>query len=141
MTTTFNFPETDIIGCRFPVCSGVRNEGIEVDKRTKECFYKLLPNQPKPKIGDLVVVACVNGFQVCVVTTLNATTSFKDLTYVVGVVNAKAYCEELRRQELKKQLYAQMMQKKKELEELVTLDLLAEKSPEFKVLLDAYRKL
>ena len=138
MHTTFKFPETDVVGCRFPVISG-RNSEVEVDPKSKEYFYKLLPGQPKPKLGDFVVTACVNGFQVCVVTTLNAMTSFKDVAYVVGTVDVAAYREELHRQEMKKRLHAELMAKKKELEESVTLDLLAEKSPEFKAILDAYR--
>ena len=138
MNTTFKFPETDVVGCRFPVIGG-RNSEVEVDPKSKEYFYKLLPGQPKPKLGDFVVTACVNGFQVCVVTTLNAMTSFKDIAYVVGTVDGAAYREELHRQEMKKRLHAELMAKKKELEESVTLDLLAEKSPEFKAILDAYR--
>ena len=135
------FPETDVIGCRFPISSGKRNEEVRVDKSSKEYFYKLLPGQPKPSIGDLVVVACVNGFKVCVVTTLDAMAAFENMAYVVGVVDITAYRDTLRRQELREHLYAQLMQKKKDLEELITLDLLAEKSPEFKELLEKYRSL
>ena len=47
------FPETDVIGCRFPISSGKRNEEVQVDKTSKEYFYKLLPGQPKPHIGDM----------------------------------------------------------------------------------------
>lgn len=135
------FPETDVIGCRFPISSGKRNEEVRVDKTSKEYFYKLLPGQPKPSIGDMVVVACVHGFRACVVTTLDAMAHFEDMAYVVGVVDISAYRDTLRRQELREHLYAQLMQKKKDLEELITLDLLAEKSPEFKELLDKYRSL
>lgn len=140
MTTTFNFPETDIIGCRFPTVTG-RNGEIEVDKTSKEYFYKLLPGMNKPRCGDFVVVSCQNGFQVCVVTTLNATSRFDDMAYAVGTVNVRAYMEELERQKRKKALHAALLQKKKELEEAVTWDMLAERSPEFKSLLDAYRNL
>lgn len=42
---------------------------------------------------------------------------------------------------MKKELYKQLMAKKKELEDLVTFELLAEKSPEFKALLEAYQRL
>ena len=140
MTTTFNFPETDVIGCRFPVETG-RNGKIVVDNTSKEYFYKLLPGMDKPRQGDFVVVSCRNGFQVCVVTTLNALSHFDDMAYVVGTVNVRAYLEELERQERKKALHAELLKKKKELEEAVTWDLLAERSPEFKSLLDAYRNL
>ena len=138
--TNIKFPETDIIGCRFPVCTG-RNGVIDVNMRSKEYFYKLLPGMNKPKHGDLVVTSCANGFQVCVVTTLDALTDFPDMAYAVGVVDAHMYREELARQEQKKKLHGQLMQKKKELEAMVTLELLAERNPEFKKLLDAYNSL
>lgn len=140
MTTTFNFPETDVVGCRFPRCTG-RNGEVDVDNTTKEYYYKLLPGMPKPKLGDFLVTACANGFQVCVVTTLNAMTNYKDLAYAVGVVDVEAYQRELNRKKMAEAAYAQLMKKKKELEESVTLDLLAEKSPEFAALLKAYRDL
>ena len=140
MTTNFKFPETDIIGCRFPTVTGC-NGKIVIDNTSKEYSYKLLPGMDTHPLGAFVVVSCVNGFQVCVVTTLNATSSFDDLAYVVGTVNVDAYLEELERQKQKKALHAQLLKKKKELEEAVTWDMLAERSPEFKSLLDAYRNL
>ena len=101
-----------------------------------------MPNQPTPKIGDFVVTSCITGFQVCVVTSLNVPTStYKDVAYVVGVVDVAAYQENLRKAEMKKELHKQLMAKKKELEDLVTFELLAEKSPEFKALLEAYQNL
>ena len=133
-------PETEVIGCRFPEVTG-RNGEVEVNNRTKEYYYKLLPNMEKPKVGDFVVVSCQNGFQVCVVTTLNALTSFEDLAYVVGTVDVIPYREELARQAEKKRLHAELMRKKKELEDTIALDVFAERSPEFKALLDAYKSL
>lgn len=138
---TFEFPETDLIGCKFPELTG-RNGEVKVPAVGKEYIYRLLPGQPKPRVGDFVVTSCVNGFQVCIVTTLNVpTTKFKDVAYVVGVVDATAYTETLRRQAMKEELYKQLMAKKKELEDIVTFDLLAEKSPEFKDLWEAYKHL
>ena len=134
------FPETHVIGCRFPECTG-RNGVVEVNMRTKEYYYRLLPGMPKPKAGDFVVVSCQNGFQVCVVTTLDALYEQQDLAYVVGVVDAQAYNEALERQEQKKRVHAELMRKKKELENTIALELFAERSPEFKALLDAYNSL
>lgn len=134
------FPETDIIGCRFPECTG-RNGEVEVNNRTKEYFYRLLPGMPKPKLGDFVVTACVNGFQVCVVTTIDALYDQLDMAYVVGTVDVQAYHMELARQAEKKRLHKELMRKKKELEDSIALDLFAERSPEFKALLDAYNSL
>lgn len=138
--TNIKFPETDIIGCRFPECTG-RNGAIEVNMRSKEYFYKLLPGTSRPNKGDLVVTSCINGFQVCVVTTLDALYEAKDMAYAVGVVDANMYREELARQEQKKKLHAQLMQMKKELEASIALEVFAERSPEFKALLEAYNKL
>lgn len=141
MSLHVEFPKTDLIGCRFPEETG-RNGEIKVCPTSKEYTYRLLSDQPTPKIGDLVVTSCVNGFQVCVVTTLNVTTAkYKDVAYVVGVVDAEAYTTQLRKAELKVQLHQQLMEKKKELDEQVLFDLLAEKSPEFAALLKAYRSL
>ena len=72
---------------------------------------------------------------------MDSMAAFENMAYVVGVVDISAYRDTLRRQELREHLYAQLMQKKKDLEELITLDLLAEKSPEFKELLEKYRSL
>ena len=101
----------------------------------------MLPNMNKPSVGDFVVVSCQNGFQVCVVTTVNAMTGFEDLAYVVGAVDVLPYREELARQAEKKRLHDALMKKKKELEDTIALDVFAERSPEFKALLDAYKAL
>lgn len=134
------FPETDIIGCRFPEVTG-RNGEVEVNRRTKEYYYKLLPGMVKPRLGDFAVVSCQNGFQVCVVTSLDALAEFEDMAYVVGFVDVNAYHETLARQEQKKQLHKELMRKKKELESTIALEMYAERSPEFKALLDAYNSL
>ena len=134
------FPETDIIGCRFPEVTG-RNGVVEVNKRTKEYYYKLLPGTPKPKLGDFVVISCINGFQVCVVTTLDAMYDRSDMAYVVGTVDVQAYNDALERLEQKKRIHAELMRKKKELENTIALELYAERSPEFKALLEAYNSL
>ena len=133
-------PETDVIGCRFPEYTG-RNGEVEVNNRTKEYFYRLLPGMPKPKKGDFVVTACSNGFQVCVVTTLDAMYDQPDMAYVVGVVDVEASKVTLERQKQKEQLHKELMRKKKELENTIALEVFAERSPEFKALLDAYNSL
>ena len=138
--TNIKFPETDVVGCRFPEVTG-RNGEVTVNNRTKEYFYKLIPGMERPALGDFVVVSCQNGFQVCVVTSINAITGFEDLAYVVGTVDVRPYQRELVRQEEKKRLHTELMRKKKELEDTIALDLFAERSPEFKALLDAYKAL
>lgn len=134
------FPKTDIIGCRFPTNVGQRNQRLQVDNTTKEYFYRVLPGT-EPKVGDLAIVACINGFQVAVVTSLNALYERDDLAYALGFVDPEKYNTYQENQAKKKLLKSKMDRMRKELEDLVTLDLLAEKSPEFKELLEAYRKL
>lgn len=134
------FPETNVIGCRFPECTG-RNGEVEVNKRSKEYYYKLLPGMGKPNVGDFAVVSCQNGFQVCVVTSLDAIAEFKDIAYVVGFVDVESYNKELERQKQKERLHAELMRKKKELENTIALEMYAERSPEFKALLEAYNSL
>lgn len=133
-------PETDIIGCRFPECTG-RNGNVEVNRRSKEYFYKLMPGAPKPRLGDFAVLSCQNGFQVGIVTSLNALYDAPDMALAVGFVSADAYEETLSRIEQKKHLHAELMRKKKELESTIALEMYAERSPEFKALLDEYNKL
>ena len=134
------FPETDVIGCRFPEVTG-RNGEVVVNHRTKEYYYKLLPGMPKPKLGDFVVTSCINGFQVCVVTSLDSMYNQSDMAYVVGAVDVAAYRTALERAEQKKRLHEELMRKKKELESTIALEMYAERSPEFKALLEAYNSL
>ena len=138
--TTFEFPKTNKIGCRFPQVNG-RNGALQVSNHTKEYFYELLPGMEMPRVGDLVVVSCVNGFQVAQVTTLNALYEGPDMALVVGVVDPSAYVQYLERKEKKAAVYAQMMAMKKQLEKEYALELFAEKSSEFKELLEMYKSL
>ena len=134
------FPETDVIGCRFPEITG-RNGEVEVNPRSKEYYYRLLPGMNKPALGDFAVVSCQNGFQACIVTSLDAIPSVKDLSYVVGFVESQPYTATLLRQAEKERIYTELMRKKKELEETIALDVFAERCPEFKELLEAYKSL
>lgn len=140
--TNINFPETDVVGCKFISASGVRNQKLVVSRNSKEYYYKLLPGMEKPKIGDIAVVACINGIQAVSVTSVDCMCNFDgEMAYVVGLCDPTAYTEFLLNQQKKEILAKQLEAMKKELEESVTLDLLAEKSPEFKALLEAYRAL
>lgn len=135
------FPETDLIGCKFPDVTG-RNGDVKVDPLGKEYIYKLLPGAPRPHKGDLAVVSCKNGFQVCVVTQLDVpTTTFKDIAYVVGVISAEKYQAQLQKEALKERMYKDILAKKKEIENQISWDVLAERSPEFKAMVEAYRAL
>lgn len=145
--STFTFPETDLIGCKYSdrdlSCAIGRNTLPKLNPQSREYIYRLLPGATKPQVGDFAVVANVNGINVCVVTTINAMSSYKleDMAYVIGTVSPAAFKDEIQKEQTKKLLKAKIDKRKKELEELVTLDLLAEKCPDFKELLDAYKAL
>lgn len=140
MSIKIEFKETDIIGGKYLENTG-RNGKIEVNPLGKEYFYKLFPGMEKPRLGDMVVVSSQNGFGVILVTTLNATSHFKDMAYCVGSVSPESYVTYLENEKRKGELRNALEKKKKELEEIVTWELLAEKSPEFKALLDEYKEL
>lgn len=135
---TIEFEKTDIIGGKYLENTG-RNGKLEANPFGKEYFYKLLPGMDTPNRGDLMVVSSQNGFGVIMVTTINATSHFKDMAYCVGSVSPCAYTSTLDSEKRKEELRKMLEQKKKELEELVTWEILAEKSPEFKKLLDEYK--
>ena len=140
MSIKIEFKETDLIGGRYLVNTG-RNGKLEVDPTSKEYTYRLLPGMPKPERGDLVVVSSGNGFGVIMVTTVNATSRFKDMAYCVGLVNPAQYSQFLENQERREELRLKLEKKKKELEDIITWGVLAERSPEFKALLDEYKEL
>ena len=145
--SNFMFPETDLIGCKYlPKVEGsVRNKLPEIPTFAKEYTYRLLPGATKPKVGDFAVVANSTGLGVCVVTTLNKTTpdSFDPdtMSYVIGTVSPDAFKEFMEKKEQKKALWAALQKKKKELEDTIALEVFAERSPEFKELLEAYKSI
>ena len=101
--------ESNIIGCRLPTTVSKRNARIKVDERSEECYFRLLPGQLKPQIGNLAIVASTNGLEVYVVTSLNVVTSREDFSYVIGFVNTEMYNKELDQLDLKNKLYKQML--------------------------------
>lgn len=137
------FPKTEYIGCVFPKSVYERNAKIETASTAKVYTYKLLPGMETPKVGDLAVVACSNGIQVAVVKTLNAIpyNNGKDAALVIGFVDPGAYHSELQKAEDRKQLHHALMAMKKKLDEDMALEIYADRSPEFKKLLEAYNAL
>ena len=138
------FPETEFVGCRFPEVTG-RNGEVNLNSRSKEYIYQILPGMEHLSVGTMVVVACSNGFQVAIVTSVDksipADWKKEDVAYVVGTVDYNAYTELLDKQKMKAELKRELMRKKKELDEQFALELYADKSPEFKELLDQYNSL
>lgn len=93
-------------------------------------------------VGDVVLVYCQTGYQICEVVSINEPCSLdeKIVAPVVARINMMDYFEELEHQRQLKALRVEIERKKKELESQVTYDLLAEKSPEFAALLKSFRE-
>ena len=138
------FPETNFVGCRFPQVTG-RNGELVVDGRSKEYIYRLLPGTTRPNIGDMCVVSCSKGFQVAIVTSLDKSIpsdwDVNDMSNIVGFVDYQFYAHTLENKKKREALRQELMRKKKEMDEQFALELYAEKSPEFKELLDQYNSL
>jgi hypothetical protein len=90
---------------------------------------------------DTVVVRCKTGYQVCQVVALNVLSDFDESTFapVVAKVDMGPYVSEIERAKELKVMKKRIEAEKKRLESMVTYDLIAEKNPEFKALLDAYK--
>lgn len=146
------FPETDIVSCVFSLKNSTNscnhnftNYGIvpyEDQRKLKEYHYRV-PEYLKDQlsVGDFVVVYCQNGYQVCQVCKVNefAPVETSKLAPVVAKVDLMLYFTELDRQEELKRMKAALVKERKRLEEQVTWDLIASKSPEFKQMLEAFR--
>lgn len=147
------FPETDIVSCVFSLknstnqCNqsftdyGIIPYGDQ--RKLKEYHYRVPAFlQGKLNVGDCVVVYCQTGYQVCQVYKVNefAPVETSKLAPVVAKVDLMPYFEELERQEELKKMKAALVKERKRLEEQVTWDLIASKSPEFAAMLEAFRK-
>lgn len=148
------FPETNVVTCIFSVKTkstspqdNMMNElGVIEDDRylktMKEYTYRV-PEYLQGQLheGDFVVVYCQTGYQVCQVRKLNVLYSgdANVLAPVVAIVNLCEHFAEHARQEQLAAMKAQLVQERKRLEEQVTWDLIASKSPEFAAMLQAFR--
>ena len=147
------FPETDVVSCVFSLKNSTNqcnqtftNYGIvpyEDQHRLKKYHYRV-PEHLKGQLhaGDYVVVYCQTGYQVCQVYKTNefAPGDVTQLAPVVAKVDLMDYFAYLTHQEELKKMKAALVKERKRLEEQVTWDLIASKSPEFAAMLDAFRK-
>lgn len=152
--TNIKFPETNVVSCVFSLrhdrdtTTAVYNEydmvnGIKMCT-LKEYYYRVpeyLQGALKPY--DFVVVHCQTGYQLCQVKTVNACTSLDEnsLAPVVAKVDLETYFHEIDKQQQLKAMKQKLDREKKRLESLVTYELIAEKNPEFKALLEEFKKL
>lgn len=146
------FPETDVVTCVFSLrnsgttCNQVFDDyGVvtpETRHKLKDYYYRV-PDYLRGKLapGDFVVVSCTTGYQVCQVQKINefCATETSKLAPVVAMVNLGEYFEELDRQKSLQIMKATLLKERKRLEDQVTWDLIAEKSPEFAAMLKAFR--
>lgn len=92
-------------------------------------------------VGDAVLVHCQTGYQICEVVATNALSDFEVKTFapVVCKVDLGTYIEEIERARQLKAMKAAIDREKKRLESMVTYELIAEKSPEFRAMLEQFK--
>ena len=147
------FPETDVISCVFSLKNSTNqcnqtftNYGIipyEDQRKLKEYHYRVPAYlQGQLNVGDFVVVYCQTGYQICQVYKVNefAPVETPKLASVVARVELMDHFNDLIHQEELKKMKAALVKERKRLEEQVTWDLIASKSPEFAAMLEAFRK-
>lgn len=151
-----NFPETDVVSVRYTYRTSKYTNGVEFDefdheaansiaKAGKDYFYKL-PEKlvGKVRVGQAVVVHCVNGYQVAEISQVNTyvpETLNRELDMVVDVVDMDGYKEEIEKRKQREALKRKLLSEKKRLESMVTFEMIAEKYPEFKQLLDQFKEI
>lgn len=152
-TISIQFPQTDVISAVFCYRNHTNRTTYDFDENNmvvasqksqlKAYSYRLPPALVgKVKAGDMVVVNCATGYQVAEVKAINAyapTNTKTELAYVVGIVDKDNYFEFLESQKQLTILREQLEVEKKRIESMVTYELIAERNPEFKALLDNFK--
>lgn len=143
------FPETNIVKCVFSLRQNRAgavdgyDEYDHMESRNLKRYLYRVPSrlQGQLKIGDFVVVHCATGYQLCEIIELNAVSDFdeKTLAPIVCKVDLSSYMEEVDKAKQLKVMKAELDREKRRLESMVTYELIAEKNPEFKTLLDAFK--
>lgn len=146
-----DFGTTDVVRCRFSLKTSSNADPESYDEygrferayTLKEYIFRLTPGCTV-NVGDIVVVYCSTGYQVCEVSEINAIVTEearRKLAYVVSVVDMHGYMLTLDQEKQKDRLRRQIDNVRKEIEAETMYEMLAEKSPEFKQLLDQYKEL
>lgn len=145
------FPNTDYVQCVFsyqnkasmadPEKYDEYGHYMDVASLKKYVYYVPEYLQGQLHVGDTVIVRCTTGYQICEVVETNAFTSFdpKTIAPVVSKVDVRPYIEFMHRAKQLKYMREQLDKEKKRLESLVTYDLLAERNPEFRAMLEAFK--
>ena len=151
--TNITFPKTNVVGCVFSLQTSNRVPGTESAYddygRTKHISRLKVYHYRVPKylegvlrVGDIVVTKCQTGFQLCEVVEVNALPgcdrTVRDLAPVVCVCDFAPFMQDQERMAQLKYMREEIEHEKKRLESMVTYDLIAEKNPDFKAMLDAF---
>ena len=152
--TNIKFPKTDLVKCVF--CWRSSNmEHISSDrwdeydrhkdpKRLKAYTYRVPEHlREQLQVGDTVLVHCQTGYQICEIVATNVLSDFdaKSFAPVVCKVDLSTYIQEVEKAKKLKVMKAAIDQEKKRLESMVTYELIAEKNPEFKAMLEAFKEM
>lgn len=146
------FPKTDLVQCVFSFRSSntmnvMSDSWDEYDhhkhpKTLKAYTYRVPEHlQGQIAVGDAVLVHCQTGYQVCEVVTINALSDFETTSFapVVCKVDLGTFIEEVEKAKQLKAMKAAIDREKKRLESMVTYELIAEKNPEFKAMLEQFK--
>lgn len=147
------FPKTNLVECTFSWrtenTAGISGTAWdEYDHRSQNRLKKYLYRLPDYLVGavqpgDTVVVHCQTGYQVCQVATINTISDFdpKTIAPVVDKVNMQSYIDEVEKKKALAAMKKQIDAEKKRLESMVTYELIAEKNPEFKAMLERFKSM
>ena len=152
--TNIVFPKTDLVKCVFSFRSSnsintFSENCDEYDhhknpKTLKSYAYRVPEHlQGQIAVGDAVLVHCQTGYQICEVVEVNALSDYDPKTFapVVCKVDLSSYIQEVEKTKKLKAMKAQIDREKKRLESMVTYELIAEKNPEFKAMLEAFKEM
>ena len=152
--TNIKVPKTDLVKCVF--CWRSPNMGFidgdqwdeydhyKTPKRLNAYTYRVPEHlQGQIAVGDAVLVHCQTGYQICEVVEVNALSDFDTKTFapVVCKVDLSTYIQEVGKAKQLKAMKAAIDREKKRLESMVTYELIAEKNPEFKAMLEAFKEM
>lgn len=150
--SNIKFPKTDLVKCVFSFrgSNSVHVTDVGFDEhdhivdttRLKRYTYRVpahLNGVLRP--GDAVLVHCQTGYQICEVVEINALSDFDTKTFapVVCTVDLTSYIDEIEKAKQLKAMKAAIDREKKRLESMVTYELIAEKNPEFKTMLEQFK--
>lgn len=91
----------------------------------------------------MVVVRCSTCYQVCEISEINASLGgyTKPIAWVIDHITLQPYKEALERETSLIKMREHIEEEKKRLESMVTYELIAEKNPEFKDMLEKFKSL